>query len=183
MRIERDTPKSVRRSPVAFLAAVTCALCVSLTACGSDTPAPRAQDSPRPQISLLVDTRPLEESLQAQAMAQHAAAEKAAKERAAREEAKRKSQETQETRESREPRSPGQSPGSGGVCTADPADRPNCRNPGGTIDPYGGDLDGDGVYEDHEPVGPGYRDPRAYDGGRTSGETQCDWLRSQGLAC
>ncbi|MCP3819587.1 hypothetical protein NLX86_16200 [Streptomyces sp. A3M-1-3] len=69
------------------------------------------------------------------------------------------------------------------VCTTDPADRQNCRNPSGTIDPAGGDLDGDGVFEDHEPVGPGYKDPRAYDGGRTSGETQCEWLRSQGIAC
>ncbi|ORT57023.1 hypothetical protein [Streptomyces sp. CB03238] len=69
------------------------------------------------------------------------------------------------------------------VCTTDPADRAACRNPGGTIDPRGGDLDGDGVFEPHEPVGPGYKDPRAYDGGRTSGETQCEWLRSQGKAC
>ncbi len=71
----------------------------------------------------------------------------------------------------------------GTVCTTDPADRANCRNPSGTIDPDGGDLDGDGVFEDHEPVGPGYKDPRAYDGGKTSGETQCEWLRSQGIAC
>ncbi|MGI5359160.1 hypothetical protein ACQI4E_28130 [Streptomyces sp. CA-252508] len=70
-----------------------------------------------------------------------------------------------------------------GVCTTDPADRPACRNPGGTIDPHGGDVDGDGVFEPHEPVGPGHRDPRAYDGGMTSGETQCAWLRSQGKAC
>ncbi|QIP86396.1 hypothetical protein GLX30_22865 [Streptomyces sp. Tu 2975] len=69
------------------------------------------------------------------------------------------------------------------ACTTDPADRQNCRNPGQTIDPNGGDIDGDGVFEQHEPVGPGYKDPRAYDGGKTSGETQCDWLRSQGIAC
>lgn len=71
----------------------------------------------------------------------------------------------------------------GKACTTDPADRLNCRNPGGTIDPNGGDLDGDGVFEEHEPVGPGYKDPRAYDGGKTTGETQCEWLRSQGIAC
>ncbi|MFF8833193.1 hypothetical protein [Streptomyces sp. NPDC015131] len=70
-----------------------------------------------------------------------------------------------------------------GRCTTDPADRAACRNPGGTITPDGGDVDGDGVFESHEPVGPGYKDPRAYDGGRTSGETQCDWLRSQGMPC
>ncbi|MET9800884.1 hypothetical protein [Streptomyces sp. NPDC006368] len=69
------------------------------------------------------------------------------------------------------------------VCTTDPADREACRNPSGKIDPHGGDVDGDGVFERHEPVGPGHKDPRAYDGGRTSGETQCDWLRSQGVAC
>lgn len=69
------------------------------------------------------------------------------------------------------------------VCTTDPADRAACRNPSGTIDPHGGDLDGDGVFEPHEPVGPGHKDPRAYDGGRTSGETQCEWLRSRGMTC
>ncbi|MBT2492600.1 hypothetical protein J7E96_29650 [Streptomyces sp. ISL-96] len=69
------------------------------------------------------------------------------------------------------------------VCTTDPADRSACRNPSGKIDPNGGDVDGDGVFEPHEPVGPGYKDPRAYDGGKTSGETQCEWLRSQGIAC
>ncbi|MER7109972.1 hypothetical protein [Streptomyces sp. NPDC000229] len=69
------------------------------------------------------------------------------------------------------------------VCTTDPADRAACRNPSGTIDPHGGDLDGDGVFEPHEPVGPGNKDPRAYDGGKTSGETQCEWLRSQGKPC
>ncbi|GGT16154.1 hypothetical protein GCM10010271_18800 [Streptomyces kurssanovii] len=69
------------------------------------------------------------------------------------------------------------------ACTTDPADRQNCRNPGKTIDPDGGDLDGDGVFEQNEPVGPGYKDPRAYDGGKSSGETQCEWLRSQGIAC
>ncbi|MFC8919891.1 hypothetical protein ACGF5F_28815 [Streptomyces sp. NPDC047821] len=70
-----------------------------------------------------------------------------------------------------------------GVCTTDPADRAACRNPSGKIDPNGGDLDGDGVFEPHEPVGPAYKDPRAYDGGRTSGETQCAWLRAQGMPC
>lgn len=69
------------------------------------------------------------------------------------------------------------------VCTTDPADRAACRNPSGKIDPNGGDLDGDGVFEPHEPVGPAYKDPRAYDGGKTSGETQCEWLRSRGLDC
>ncbi|MFG2332131.1 hypothetical protein ACGFMM_21190 [Streptomyces sp. NPDC048604] len=114
----------------------------------------------------MAEARPLSESLQAQATTQHAAADKTAREKAAQEKAAQP-----------------QEDGGRGVCTTDPADRPNCRNPGGTIDPNGGDLDGDGVYEKHEPVGPGYRDPRAYDGGKTSGETQCDWLRSQGIAC
>ena len=53
----------------------------------------------------------------------------------------------------------------------------------GVPDPDGGDVDGDGVFESHEPIGPGYRDPRAYNGGRTSGETQCAWLRKQGIRC
>ncbi|MCZ7416774.1 MULTISPECIES: hypothetical protein [unclassified Streptomyces] len=71
-----------------------------------------------------------------------------------------------------------------GQCTTDPADRPRCTMPpGAEITPDGGDLDGDGVFEPHEPVGPGHRDPRAYDGGPTSGETQCDWLRRQGHPC
>ncbi|MEE1752029.1 hypothetical protein [Streptomyces sp. SP18CS02] len=78
---------------------------------------------------------------------------------------------------------PSAAPGTERPCTTDPADRAACRNPSGRIDPDGGDLDGDGVFERHEPVGPGYKDPRAYDGGRTSGEAQCAWLRSQGVAC
>ncbi|WP_340558407.1 hypothetical protein [Streptomyces sp. GSL17-111] len=71
-----------------------------------------------------------------------------------------------------------------GVCTTMPADRPHCTMPpGARITPDGGDLDGDGIFEEHEPFGPGHKDPRAYDGGRSSGETQCAWLRSQGHAC
>ncbi|MET8677972.1 hypothetical protein ABZW18_10365 [Streptomyces sp. NPDC004647] len=74
--------------------------------------------------------------------------------------------------------------GQGEKCTTDPADRAACRFPkGAQITPNGGDLDGDGVFEKNEPVGPGYKDPRVYDGGKTSGETQCDWLRQQGISC
>ncbi|MGP3921944.1 hypothetical protein [Streptomyces sp. 8N616] len=84
-----------------------------------------------------------------------------------------------------QPRSQQQQPQQGqGTCTTDPADRAACRFPeGAQITPGGGDIDGDGVFEENEPVGPGYKDPRAYDGGKTSGETQCDWLRRQGIPC
>lgn len=69
-------------------------------------------------------------------------------------------------------------------CTVRPEDRAACTMPeGARITPGGGDLDGDGVFEPHEPVGPGHRDPRAYAGGPTSGETQCAWARQQGYGC
>ncbi|MFJ8074804.1 hypothetical protein ACIQ7Q_12955 [Streptomyces sp. NPDC096176] len=131
----------------------------ALTACGT-----QAAGSPPPprsaHVSLQLGGASLGTALATQATAQHTAAEKAAQQAAAEKVA------TDEN-----------------VCTTDPADRPNCRNPSGVIDPNGGDIDGDGVFEDHEPVGPGYRDPRAYDGGKTSGETQCEWLRSKGIPC
>lgn len=155
MSINGDTRKSAR-SAMGIVAATACLLSVPLTACRSGTPEPDPQKSESTHVSLVAEARAVGESLQRQATAQYAAAQKAAK---------------------------AEEPAGKGLCTTDPADRANCRNPGGRIDPEGGDLDGDGVFEDHEPVGPGYRDPRAYDGGRTSGETQCDWLRSQGLTC
>lgn len=69
-------------------------------------------------------------------------------------------------------------------CTTDPADRPACRLPDGSeVTEGGGDIDGDGVFEEGEPVGPGYRDPRVYDGGKTTGEVMCEYAREQGLGC
>jgi hypothetical protein len=147
-------------------AALAALLLSTLTACGAQSSAAEPAADRVPQIALQVGTPSLDTALAAQATAQHAAAEKAAA----------------QPRDAR-PASASTSSGDEGLCTTDPADRQNCRNPGGTIDPHGGDLDGDGVFEAHEPVGPGYKDPRAYDGGRTSGETQCVWLRSQGIAC
>ncbi|MET9423960.1 hypothetical protein ABZY06_25090 [Streptomyces sp. NPDC006540] len=138
-----------RTGTLAGTALLATCLLSTLSACGSETSAPRPPTD-LPKVSLQVGTAPLGKALATQATAQSAAAEEAA--------AKKQ-------------------------CTTDPADRQNCRNPGGTIDPDGGDVDGDGVFEDNEPVGPAYKDPRAYDGGKTSGETQCEWLRSQGIAC
>lgn len=136
----------------------------TLTACGAQSSASEPATDRLRQVSLQAGTGTLEKALAVQAAAQGAAAEKAAAEHG-------------------DLRAATLSTGDGDLCTTDPADRQNCRNPGGTIDPNGGDLDGDGVFEPNEPVGPGYKDPRAYDGGRTSGETQCEWLRSQGIAC
>ncbi|GHA97801.1 hypothetical protein [Streptomyces chryseus] len=134
----------------------------TLSACGSGDPPTTRQAAAEPALVPLAFGSSLTDAVADQATAQDAAARKAAARDAASE-----------------------PPGSGDrrVCTTDPADRAACRNPGGTVDPDGGDLDGDGVFEPHEPVGPGYKDPRAYDGGKTSGETQCEWLRSQGIAC
>ncbi|MFF9867323.1 hypothetical protein ACF1G0_18190 [Streptomyces sp. NPDC013953] len=146
-----------RRRTAALVGSVLLAMTLpfALTACGSD-PSPGAQ-RPAPQrpaaVRLAFDSTPVIAALAGQAGAAQQAVARTAAD------------------EGR------------GVCTTDPADRAACRNPDGHIHPDGGDVDGDGVFEDHEPVGPGYRDPRAYDGGRTSGETQCDWLRSQGIAC
>ncbi|GGT91936.1 hypothetical protein GCM10010272_41060 [Streptomyces lateritius] len=170
MSTNPDTRKSAR-SALGIVAATACLLSVPLTACGSGTPEPARQGSQRAPVSFVVEAGAVGESLERQATAQHAAAQKAAK-------AKETAEKITESPSPTRPPSDGR-----GLCTTDPADRANCRNPGGRIDPHGGDLDGDGVFEDHEPVGPGYRDPRAYDGGRTSGETQCEWLRSQGLTC
>ncbi|MFD5100097.1 hypothetical protein [Streptomyces albidochromogenes] len=135
----------------------------TLSACGSsDPPTTAPQAAAEPTLVPLAFGSSLTDAVEDQAAAQDAAAREAAARDAASE-----------------------APGSGDrrVCTTDPADRAACRNPGGTIDPDGGDLDGDGVFEPHEPVGPGSKDPRAYDGGKTSGETQCEWLRSRGIAC
>jgi hypothetical protein len=159
----RENP---RRGGIFTGTAVLAALLLStLTACGAQSSASEPAADRLPQISLRAGTGSLEKALTVQAAAQNtAAAEKA-------------------TAEPRDLRPATLSTGNGDPCTTDPADRQNCRNPAGTIDPDGGDLDGDGVFEADEPVGPGYKDPRAYDGGRTSGETQCEWLRSQGIAC
>ncbi|UYQ62238.1 hypothetical protein [Streptomyces peucetius] len=136
----------------------------TLTACGAQSSASEPAGDHPPRISSQAGAASLEKALTVQAAAQNTAAEDSAAESGAL-------------------RTAALFAGNGGLCTTDPADRQNCRNPGGTIDPNGGDLDGDGVFEQNEPVGPGYKDPRAYDGGRTSGETQCEWLRSQGIAC
>ncbi|MGW0550255.1 hypothetical protein [Streptomyces altiplanensis] len=170
----------VRRRAAVFAGSVLLAtgLPFTLSACGSTAP-PAGQQAGEPALVSpgSLDFGPsLTETLKAQATAQDAAARKAAE----REAAKAPDRTPEPAPESGRSGSATDSPG---ACTTDPADRAACRNPGGTIDPDGGDLDGDGVYEPHEPVGPGYKDPRAYDGGKTSGETQCEWLRSQGIAC
>ena len=158
----RENP---RRGGIFVGVAVLAAFLLStLTACGAQSSASESAADRLSQISLQAGTGSLEKALAVQAAAQGAAAEKA-------------------TAEPGDLRPATLSTGNGDLCTTDPADRQNCRNPAGTIDPDGGDLDGDGVFEPNEPVGPGYKDPRAYDGGRTSGETQCEWLRSQGIAC
>ncbi|MEU1280618.1 hypothetical protein [Streptomyces sp. NPDC005805] len=178
---ERHT---VRRG-LCTAAATSATLLLALTACGTAPPAPEPDRAPV-AVALQADEPTVSRAIGAQATAQAAAAEKAAQEKAAREKAAR-DRETEERRATEETRraepSTAPPPNGRGVCTTDPADRPNCRNPGGTIHPDGGDQDGDGVYEEHEPVGPGYRDPRAYDGGKTSGEVQCEYLRTQGIPC
>ncbi|MFJ8587495.1 hypothetical protein ACIRD2_23005 [Streptomyces sp. NPDC093595] len=145
-----------RRRTAALVGSVLLAMTLpfTLTACGADS-APAAQRPAQQSaaVRLAFDSTPVVAALTGQAGA------------------------------ARQAVAPGTGDEGRGVCTTDPADRAACRNPDGRIHPDGGDVDGDGVFEDHEPVGPGYRDPRAYDGGRTSGETQCDWLRSQGIAC
>lgn len=127
----------------------------TLSACGSDAP-PAGQQASGPALVSVGFSSALADALETQVQAQAQAATQDATQEAAQDAA---------------------------VCTTDPADRSACRNPSGTIDPNGGDVDGDGIFEPHEPVGPGYKDPRAYDGGKTSGETQCEWLRSRGIAC
>ncbi|WP_344361581.1 hypothetical protein [Streptomyces gobitricini] len=149
-----------RRRAAAFAGSALLAtgLAFTMSACGSGAPPagePVTAPAARPAaVSLELSGASLARAVEGQATAQVAAA--------------------------RQAQAPDPRPN---VCTTHPADRAACRNPGGTIDPQGGDTDGDGVFEPHEPVGPGYRDPRAYDGGKTSGETQCEWLRSQGAAC
>ncbi|MGW7467794.1 hypothetical protein ACWGJT_24765 [Streptomyces xantholiticus] len=162
--------RATRRGTGTFAgtALLAASLLSTLTACGSEVHGSQSPADQRPQISLQAGTPALEEALERQATAQDPAAEKAVREKAA-----------AQARKSRS----APSVADDNACTTDPADRLNCHNPGGTIDPNGGDLDGDGVFEENEPVGPGYKDPRAYDGGKTSGETQCAWLRSQGIAC
>ncbi|OEJ38871.1 hypothetical protein AR457_24075 [Streptomyces agglomeratus] len=148
-----------RAAVLAGSALLVTGLPFTLTACGSDAPEPGQRAAEPALVSARFGTS-LTAALKAQVTSQDAAARQAAAREAA-----------------------GSAPESRKVCTTDPADRSACRNPGGKIDPNGGDVDGDGVFEPHEPVGPGYRDPRAYDGGKTSGETQCEWLRSRGIAC
>ena len=149
-----------RTGTFAGTALLAACLLPALSACGAQAAA--SQPPPRAShVSLQLGGAPLGTALATQATAQNTAARTAAEKIAAEKAAT----------------------GHENVCTTDPADRPNCRNPSGVIDPGGGDIDGDGVFEDHEPVGPGYKDPRAYDGGKTSGETQCEWLRSKGIAC
>ncbi|MET9508955.1 hypothetical protein ABZX62_10840 [Streptomyces flavidovirens] len=148
----------------------------TLSACGSPTP-PTGQPAGEPAAVAPEFSPSLTGALGAQVTA--------AQDAAAKEAAERKAAERRAAERDPESGQPDSATDSGKVCTTDPADRSACRNPdpGGTIDPNGGDVDGDGVFEQHEPVGPGYKDPRAYDGGKTTGETMCEWLRSQGIAC
>ncbi|WP_037647862.1 hypothetical protein [Streptomyces flavidovirens] len=151
----------------------------TLSACGSPEP-PAGQQAGEPAVVAPEFSPSLTGALGAQVTA---ARDAAAKEAAERKAAEREAAERRAAAE--RAGQPDSATDSGKVCTTDPADRSACRNPdpGGTIDPNGGDVDGDGVFEQHEPVGPGYKDPRAHDGGRTTGETMCEWLRSQGMAC
>ncbi|QGV76934.1 hypothetical protein [Streptomyces ficellus] len=152
----RRSPARRRAAAFAGSALLASGLALTLSACGSDAPAAGPPDT-RPAtaaVSLDRAAGPVATAVQAQATAARQAAQQTAVDQTG-------------------PK----------VCTTDPADRAACVNPGGTIDPRGGDLDGDGVFESHEPVGPGYKDPRAYNGGKTSGETQCEWLRSRGTPC
>ncbi|MGW7056892.1 hypothetical protein [Streptomyces sp. NPDC054887] len=166
-------PFPTRRRAAALVGSVllVTGLPFTLSACGSSDP-PAARQAGEPARVSPAFGSSLTGAVRDQATAQGAAAREAAERRA--EKAPARDSASDPT---------GSAAERGRVCTTDPADRSACRNPGGTIDPDGGDLDGDGVFEPHEPVGPGYRDPRAYDGGKTSGETQCEWLRSQGIAC
>ncbi|MEV3987392.1 hypothetical protein AB0J57_00625 [Streptomyces sp. NPDC049837] len=151
-------PRVRRRAAVfAGSALLSTSLAFTLSACGSSAEPPAGRQAGQPALELT--SASIADAVEAQATALVTAADKADK----------------------RPIKPDTA--DKGVCTTDPADRAACRNPSGKIDPNGGDLDGDGVFEPHEPVGPAYKDPRAYDGGKTSGETQCEWLRSRGLAC
>lgn len=147
------------------------ALPFTLSACSDTAPAGR-----QPSTSNVLSRASHSSSVTSALERQAAALQKAAQQTAAQREAVTKSQQGDEREADMSTPRPRE-------CTTDPADRPACRNPSGKIDPNGGDLDRDGKFEKHEPVGPGYRDPRAYDGGKTSGETQCEWLRAQGIAC
>ncbi|MFV0128761.1 hypothetical protein ACLGI4_13755 [Streptomyces sp. HMX112] len=162
-------PLTARRRAAAFAgsALLLSTLSLTLSGCGSQGPSEGRRPSAPAAVPVSFASAagsPVAGALAAQATAQ---------ERAARQTAERGAAERGAATEAPERR----------ACTTDPADRSACRNPGGTVDPGGGDIDGDGTFEPDEPVGPGYRDPRAYDGGRTSGESQCAWLRSQGIAC
>jgi len=173
--MEAAMPLSPRRPSRfrALSAAVTVvAAVISLGACATErSPAP----SNRPAASRVLPVADPAAAIRQQAVAAQQEADKAAA--------------AAERRNAPSPSAPGEgepSPGQKDAqrCTTAPEDRAACRMPDGARPQEdGGDVDGDGVFEQHEPVGPGYKDPRAYDGGKTSGEIQCDYMRQQGYDC
>ncbi|MCX2969141.1 MULTISPECIES: hypothetical protein [Streptomyces] len=159
------------------VAAAACALTLGLGACGSADATTSPAPSPSPHAATWSAPAHAEavRALGGQAEDRLRAAEEAAR-RAAAEKAGVQAQQRSRT--------PASSSATPRPCTTAPEDRAACViPPGAEFSPDGGDVDGDGIFEDHEPVGPGAQDPRAYDGGRTSGETQCAWLRQQGVDC
>ncbi|WP_223734773.1 hypothetical protein [Streptomyces purpurogeneiscleroticus] len=166
------------------------ALAAPLVACGTSSEAQQTKDTrvawSAPYTSWNAQAA---HQLAAQAAAQDRAAAKeraTAAEAAAHDERPASRPGGSQSGEAPQQQQPSSPVGEGGPeqCTTDPADRAACRLPAGAeITPGGGDVDGDGVFETNEPVGPGYKDPRAYNGGKTSGETQCEYLRQQGIAC
>lgn len=170
----RRTRTGMRGSPLAVLGAVAavCALALGLTSCGG---AARAGGSAQAADVASWSSAPAgAQAVERQADAQQAAAAEAARVDAAAAAERAAAVE-----------SGGQTAAAGpDQCTTRPEDRAACTMPeGARITPDGGDVDGDGVFEKHEPVGPAYKDPRAYDGGATSGESQCAWARQQGYGC
>ncbi|MBW1602800.1 hypothetical protein JJV70_11905 [Streptomyces sp. JJ66] len=162
------------------VAAASCALALGLSSCGSTDAADPDHSPTRQTVSW---TTPAHADT-AHALGVQAAHQFRAAEQAAEESARQAAAEDAGAQAQQQGRAPVPSPRTPQQCTTAPEDRAACTvPPGARFSPDGGDLDGDGVFEPHEPVGPGYRDPRAYNGGPTSGETQCAWLREQGIDC
>lgn len=183
----------VRGSPLAALGVLVavCALALGLTSCGGTAQAGDAVRSADVTSWTGNGTGAGAQAVERQADAQQAAVTEAARTAAA-DAAERAAagQAGGTTAAAPQGGAAAVEPGSGATatepeqCTTSPEDRAACTMPeGAKITPGGGDVDGDGVFEEHEPVGPGYKDPRAYDGGPTSGETQCEWARQQGYGC
>ncbi|MFR9673550.1 hypothetical protein [Streptomyces sp. TR06-5] len=169
---------TARRGPstVVAAAAALCALLLGLTACGGAA-GPSGAAPPQDVASWTHDEPSGARAVDRQADAQRDAVTEAA--RAAVADSARQAAAERAAAAAAE-----RSGESSGRCTTRPEDRAACTMPeGARITPDGGDIDGDGVFEDDEPVGPGYKDPRAYDGGPTSGEVQCQWAREHGLDC